>query len=64
MNEPFALVNLTANYKIINKQKFIASLFVNVFNLLNLKYYNAGYENFETTPQDPIRIDFGLKFDL
>ena len=64
MNDPFALINLTANYKIISKPKFKASLFVNVFNLLNSKYYNAGYENFTTTPQDPIRFDFGLKFDI
>ena len=64
MNNPFALITLTANYKVINKQKFKASLFVNVFNLINSKYYNVGYENFTTTPQDPIRIDFGIKLDI
>ncbi len=64
MNEPFTLINLTANYKIISKPKFNASLFMNVFNLLDIRYYNAGYENFETTPQDPIRIDFGLRFSI
>lgn len=63
-NEPFTLINLTANYKIISKPKFKASLFINAFNLLNSKYYNAGYENFALTPQDPIRIDFGLKLDI
>ncbi len=64
MNKPFTLINLTAKYKIINKPKFKASLFINVFNLLNSKHYNAGYEDFKTTPQDPIRFNFGLKLNI
>ncbi len=63
-NDAFTIINITGNYKIINKEKLKISLFANVSNLLNSKYYNAGYESFEQTPQDPIRIDFGLKFDF
>jgi len=64
LNNPFTLINLSANYKLFMKSKFKATLFINVFNLANAKYYNAGGENFTLTPQDPFRIDFGLKIQL
>ncbi len=63
-NDAFAVVNLTANVKVINKQKFKAGLFVNVYNLLNSRYYNVGWDFFEQTPQDPIKLDFGLKLNF
>lgn len=63
MNDPFLLITTTLNYKIINKDKMNAGLFLEITNLLNSKYYNVG-ENFGLTPQDPIRINLGLKLSF
>ena len=63
MNKDFFVMSATANYKIINKKAFKVNMFINISNLSDTRYYNVG-ENFELTPQDPIRVDFGLKFDM
>jgi len=64
ISDPYTLINLTANYKIIQKEKLNLSFFANVVNLLNIKYYNSGNNDFVFASQDPIRVDFGLKVDF
>ena len=63
----FTLLNLTATYRLINKDKFKGSVLVKVINLTNAKYYNptlgAG-ELFTGSPQDPIRINVGVRIDI
>ena len=62
-SDPFAYINLSANYKIKKQGKHQIILFTKIENLTNAKYYNislAGAEGFGKTPQDPIRINFGL----
>jgi outer membrane receptor for ferrienterochelin and colicin len=58
-NSSFALVNLFAKYT-INKN---VSLQFKAVNLLNSRYYNVSLgqgESFYATPQDPIRLNFGV----
>lgn len=66
-NPPFYVININARYKIVNIGKIKISVFADVTNLLNRKYYNALFGNEEglpLTPQDPIRIMGGLNFKL
>ncbi len=64
ISDAFTVINLTANYKILNKPKFQLGVFSSISNVLNTKYYNAGNENLDQSPQDPLRANFGLKLDL
>ncbi|TAH19506.1 MAG: hypothetical protein EAZ08_08430 [Cytophagales bacterium] len=65
-NSPFALVNLFARVKVIDKKKS-GKLYVytRINNLLNLKYYNVLFgseDGFPATPQDPQRLSFGVNW--
>lgn len=64
LSDAFSLVNITGNYLMVNAENVKIQLFVDSFNLLNSKYYNAGNNGFDFTPQDPIRVDFGLKISF
>ncbi len=63
----FTLLNLTTSYRFINKDSFKGSVFIKIQNLTNAKYYNptlgAG-ELFTGSPQDPIRINLGVRLDI
>lgn len=67
-NASFAVVNLFARVKLIDKKKS-GKLYVytRINNLLNLKYYNVLFgseDGFPATPQDPQRISFGVNWAL
>lgn len=62
--EPITYINITASAKIINTENFKLSLFSTITNLTNARYYMPGYSEFPLIPQDPIRINFGIKIDL
>lgn len=63
----FTLVNLAASYKVINNNNFKGSVFVKIVNLTNAKYFNpvlgAG-ELFVGSPQDPIRLNLGIRLEI
>lgn len=66
-NEAFALVNLAARYQIADSDSFKFAVFMKVTNLLNSEYYNVcdgGSTCLSATPQDPIRINFGINVQL
>lgn len=61
----FVLVNVFANYRIIesDKKEFTLDVFVRVRNALDQRYYNtpvASVAVFEFSPQDPVRIGGGI----
>lgn len=65
-NSPFAVVNLFARVKVIDKKKS-GKLYVytRINNLLNLKYYNVLFgseDGFPATPQDPQRVSVGVNW--
>jgi len=62
--EPMGYMNLNANYLILNKPKFKLSVFTYITNLLNSRYYNTGGDGDCRVPQDPIRINIGLRFGI
>lgn len=64
--EPYTKVNANISYEIFSNYQYKAGMFLNVDNLTNARYYNAGNneEDFEFVPQDPIWITFGLKLGL
>jgi iron complex outermembrane receptor protein len=64
LSNPFSVVNLTANYRVIKTDKFTGNIFVKTTNILNSKYYHAGYENMLFIPQDPFRLNIGIKLDM
>jgi iron complex outermembrane receptor protein len=62
-NKPFYLINLNARYKLINKTKLKLTVFADVTNLLDNRYYHVLYgseEGLPLTPQDPFRIMGGI----
>jgi outer membrane receptor for ferrienterochelin and colicin len=63
-NAAFMLVNVSANYKAVNQDNYYLTLFVKSTNVLNGRFYHVGYENLLQTPQDPIRVDVGLKVGI
>lgn len=59
----FTTVNLTASYKIFDKENFDGALQLKILNLTNAKYYNPTLgtgELFVGSPQDPVRYNLGL----
>jgi iron complex outermembrane receptor protein len=62
----YFLLNMSLRYEnIFNTDKFNLSIFLNVNNVLDSRYYNvalADSEGFIATPQDPIRVLGGLVY--
>ena len=63
-NEAFTYVNLYTKYEFYQSKTFQSSIFMNIKNVLNSKFYHAGGEIFTQTPQDPIKIMFGVNVDF
>lgn len=66
-SDPFATVNLSVEYSLINRNSFESNLFLRINNLLDSRYYNVpigGAESIKMTPQDPLRFLFGVNFGL
>lgn len=66
-SDPYLIANMHANYKIIKREKLDFSIFTTIKNVFNTDYYNlpiGGSECFPSVPQDPIRIDLGVKVSL
>ncbi|OQX99134.1 MAG: hypothetical protein B6I24_03380 [Bacteroidetes bacterium 4572_128] len=63
-NDAFTCINLYTKYKFYDNDKLSTSLFLKIDNLLNSKFYNAGYEGLAKTPQDPIKIMMGINLDF
>lgn len=66
-NEPFALVNVAARYKIIDSNNFKLAFYTKILNALDARYYNLPYgkeELFNAIPQDPIRIMGGVQIGI
>ena len=62
-NDPFTLINMFAQYRIVNKERLKTSVFIKVRNLLDARYYNVSLtteEGLAATPQDPLRINGGV----
>lgn len=62
INDPFGVANLFTSYRFLDKQKYNAHAFLRITNLFDARYYHVGGELF--SPQDPIRVNVGLKFDM
>lgn len=65
--DPYLIANLHAIYKILKREKVDFSVFSTIKNVFNTNYYNlpiGGSECFPNVPQDPIRIDLGVKVSL
>ncbi|MEA3307816.1 MAG: TonB-dependent receptor [Elusimicrobiota bacterium] len=64
----FAVVNLYAACNGIISGATKLSAFLDIKNLTNARYYNAGHSvgtvGFTATPQEPIRISGGIKFEF
>ncbi len=63
-SDPYGIINLSARYTLVDKQKFETGIFVKINNLLNSKYYNVpvgGAESIRMAPQDPIRFLLGVQ---
>jgi hypothetical protein len=61
----FVLVNVFANYRIIESEKkeFTLDVFLRIRNALDQRYYNTpdyNITNFDFSPQDPVRIGGGI----
>ncbi len=67
-SKAYMLVNLAARYNnLIKTNRCGVSIFVNVTNLTNQKYYNVpfgGGECFLSTPQDPARVNGGISLQV
>ncbi len=63
-NKAFYRIDLSANYLFLTKEKYKVRVFVKVFNLTDNRYYNLSDDISYIIPQDPIRIDFGLKIGI
>ncbi len=63
-NDPYTVVKLSSKYRIAETEKFNTSIFLNIRNLFNIRYYNIGYHVFDLTPQDPIRVEFGINLEI
>ncbi len=66
-NTGYGVLNLTARYNIINKDKTHLSIFIKGSNITDNRYYNVyvgSDEGMPLTPQDPLRIDGGVTLKL
>ncbi|NOQ24149.1 MAG: TonB-dependent receptor [Bacteroidales bacterium] len=66
-SDPFYYINLNCNYLLMSNEKYAISCFVKINNLLNNKYYNISFadiEGFAQTPQDPFRLNAGIKLKI
>jgi outer membrane receptor for ferrienterochelin and colicin len=66
-SDPYAIINLSARYALIDREKFGTDCFMKITNLLNSKYYNVpvgGAESIKMAPQDPFRILLGIQVRL
>ncbi|HEC44686.1 MAG TPA: TonB-dependent receptor [Bacteroides sp.] len=64
-SDPYGIINLSARYLFVDRDRFETDFFVKINNLLNSRYYNVpvgGAESIKMAPQDPIRILLGLQF--
>jgi outer membrane receptor for ferrienterochelin and colicin len=62
-SEAFVLVNLNLRYDVFDSDKMSIAIYTKFTNLLNAQYYNVSFgldESFNGTPQDPIRLTFGI----
>jgi outer membrane receptor for ferrienterochelin and colicin len=65
--DPFGIINLSARYTLLDRERFATEAFVKISNLLNSKYYNVplgGDESIMMVPQDPIRILAGIQLQI
>jgi len=60
----FTVISTTANFRALNKEKYSLSVFGSVTNLTNARFYHAGSETFNFAPQDPIRMEGGVKLHI
>lgn len=60
----FTVLSTTANFRALNKEKYSLSIFGSVTNLTDARFYHAGSGTFEIAPQDPIRMEGGVKLHL
>lgn len=60
-SEPFTIFDIYTKYKLLKNSRFELEGFVKITNLFNIKYYNTGYDELVNTPQDPIRINLGIR---
>lgn len=60
-NDPFFVIDLYGSYNLLQDENFGLDLFVKVNNLLNAKYYHAGWEDFTQVPQNPITVSIGFE---
>lgn len=66
-SDPFGIVNLSAGYTVVDRDRVGTDVFLKVNNLLNSKYYNVpigGTESIRMAPQDPIRILLGFELNF
>jgi iron complex outermembrane receptor protein len=62
-SDPYGVLDLTANYMVVDRNRYETDVFLKLKNLFNTKYYNVpvgGAESFLMAPQDPIRLLIGL----
>jgi outer membrane receptor for ferrienterochelin and colicin len=67
-NSPFAVINLFARVKILDKRK-VGKIYAytRINNLMDLRYYHVLFgseDGFPATPQDPQRLNFGINWIL
>lgn len=65
-HQPFTVLDLYLKYKIKDMGASRWHAFVKVRNLFNAKYYHVAgaTDSFNATPQDPIRVNVGVKLEL
>ncbi len=66
-SDPYSIINLSARYMLVEKEKYETEVFQRISNLLNSKYYNVsigGAESILMAPQDPIRFLLGIRFNF
>jgi iron complex outermembrane receptor protein len=66
-SDPYGIVNLSARYVLVVREKFGTEFFLKINNLLNSRYYNVpvgGAESIRMTPQDPIRFLLGIELQF
>ncbi len=60
----FVNTYFTANYRIVQKKNYSMSFYIKMSNLMDARYYNATDGTFGQVPQDPFRLNLGVKFSL
>ena len=66
-NDPYGVINLSARYELVNRERSETEVFVKISNLLNSKHYNVplgGDESIRMVPQDPIRFLLGIQIQF